>query len=130
MARSPSRHPTELELEILKILWRLGSATVGQVRDALAGYRDLAYTSVMTTMSTMHDKGYLARAKEGMGYVYQAAVSEKDTAQGMLKDLLNRVFERSPEAVLTNLLETSDLDAEELKRLRKLINHKLREETP
>ena len=54
MARSPSQHPTELELEILKVLWRIGPATVRTVREELAAVRELAYTSVMTMMTIMN----------------------------------------------------------------------------
>ncbi len=57
MVRPTSKHPTELELEILKILWRAKPLTGRQVRDALAEFRELAYTSVMTVMGTMEDKG-------------------------------------------------------------------------
>ena len=63
MARPTSKHPTELELEILKVLWRASPLTGRQVRDALVGFRDLAYTSVMTIMGIMEDKGYVRRKK-------------------------------------------------------------------
>ncbi|MCL4694715.1 MAG: BlaI/MecI/CopY family transcriptional regulator, partial [Candidatus Hydrogenedentes bacterium] len=63
MPRIPSRFPTDLELAILKILWQRGPSTVRQVRDELAKERDLAYTSVMTIMTIMADKGYVRRRK-------------------------------------------------------------------
>jgi BlaI family transcriptional regulator, penicillinase repressor len=130
MARSASRHPTELELEILKILWRDGPSTVRHVRDALAGFRDLAYTSVMTMMTIMARKGYLKRKKADGGYVYRAAISAESTTRGMLRDLVDRAFDGSAATLMVNLLETGDLDAEELRRLRGLINQKAREQTP
>jgi BlaI family transcriptional regulator, penicillinase repressor len=128
MARRPSGHPTELELEILKIFWRTGQATVGQVRDALVGFRELAYTSVMTIMTIMTRKGYLARQREGGSYVYEARITEKSITQTMLKDIVDRVFEGSTAAVMVNLLETKDLDPDELKQLRNLINQKIKGE--
>jgi len=124
MARSASRHPTELELEILKILWRDGPSNVRHVRDALAGFRDLAYTSVMTIMTIMARKGYVKRKKAEGGYVYRAAISAESTTRGMLRDLVDRAFDGSAAALMVNLLETGDLDAEELRRLRELINRK------
>ncbi len=124
MARSASRHPTELELEILKILWRDGPSNVRHVRDALAGFRDLAYTSVMTIMTIMARKGYVKRKKAEGGYVYRAAISAESTTRGMLRDLVDRAFDGSAAALMVNLLETGDLDAEELRRLRELINQK------
>lgn len=124
MARSASRHPTELELEILKILWRDGPSNVRHVRDALAGFRDLAYTSVMTMMTIMAKKGYLKRRKGEGGYVYQAAVSAKSTTRRMLHDLVDRAFDGSAAALMVNLLETKDIDAEELRQLRELIDRR------
>ena len=127
MARPTSKHPTELELEILKILWRDGPVTVRQTRDALVAVRDLAYTSVMTVMTIMVKKGYLSRHKSGPGYVYQAKVSEAATTRKMLGDLIDRAFDGSAASLLVSLLETKDIDAEELKRLRALINRKAKE---
>ena len=124
MARSASRHPTELELEILKILWRDGPSNVRHVRDALVAFRDLAYTSVMTMMTIMAKKGYLKRRKGEGGYVYRAAISAESTTRGMLRDLVDRAFDGSAAALMINLLETKDIDPDELKQLRELINRK------
>jgi len=129
MARRASKHPTELELEILKILWRDGPGSVRQVRDALAGLRDLAYTSVMTIMTIMTDKGYLQRSKSRGVYVYRPCVTQRATTRDMLRDLMNRAFDGSAASVMLNLLETADIDAEELKQLRELINRKAEEQS-
>ncbi len=67
MVRPTSKHPTVLELEILKILWRAQPLTGRQLRDALAEFRELAYTSVMTILGIMVDKGYVRRKKQGGG---------------------------------------------------------------
>lgn len=129
MARSPSKHPTELELEILKVLWQLGPSTVRQVRDALAPTRDLAYTSVMTMMSIMAGKGYLERTKDGRSFVYRSIYREEKASRNMLQDIIDRVFGGSTKAVMQHLLETSDLDEDELKQIRLLINRKTREKS-
>ncbi len=127
MARSASKHPTELELEILKVMWRIGPATVRQVRDELAAVRDLAYTSVMTMMTIMAGKGYVQRSKSGRSYVYQASYQKQRTSRSMLQDIVDRVFGGSTTAVMQHLLETSEIDDEELKLIRSLINRKTRE---
>jgi BlaI family penicillinase repressor len=124
MGRPASKHPTELELGILKILWRDGPLPVRGVRDALAPARELAYTSVMTVMNIMVEKGYLARRKDGPSYVYRPRVSEQATTRRMLRDLVDRAFDGSAAAVMVNLLETADLDEAELKELRALLNRK------
>ena len=121
MARPPSRHPTELELEILKVLWRRGPLPVRGVREALAPARPLAYTSVMTIMNIMVDKGYLTRRRTGQSYTYRPRATETTTAARMLRDLMNRVFYGSAAAVMMNLLESADLDQAEIHRLRELL---------
>ena len=124
MARTSSRHPTELELEILKVLWRDGPQPVRHVRQALADFRRLAYTSVMTVMNIMVDKAYLARRKQGPSYVYRARITEKATARGMLRDMVDRVFDGSATAAMVNLLDAGELKAEEIAALRELIDRK------
>lgn len=127
MPRPASKHPTELELEILKVLWRIGPATVREVRDELAAVRDLAYTSVMTMMTIMVDKGYLKRTKDGRSFSYQAIYQETKATKSMLQDIVDRLFDGSTAAVMQHLLETTDLDDEEFKQIRSLINRKARE---
>jgi len=127
MARPSSKYPTELELEILKVLWRDGPSSVRDVRDALADFRDLAYTSVMTIMTIMTRKGYLRRSRNGKSYTYRASVGEDRVTRGMLGDLVDRVFDGSAAAAMVNLLETGDIDDAELEKLRKLIDEKARE---
>ncbi len=124
MARPSSKHPTELELEILKILWREGPLRVQQVRDALVGFRDLAYSSVTTIMNIMVDKKYLSRRKDGPSFVYKPRVSEGATHRKMLKDLVKRVFGGSTEAVMVNLLESANLNQDEIRKLRRLLKRK------
>jgi BlaI family penicillinase repressor len=130
MARPSSRYPTELELEILKILWREGPCSGRQVRDALVPFRDLAYTSVMTILGIMTRKRYVRRNKHGPGYVYQASISEGQATKRMFRDMIDRLFDGSAVAVMQHLLETSDLDDEELRQLRQIINRKAKEQSP
>lgn len=122
MTRPASRYPTELELEILKILWCHDGATVREVRDALAAKRDLAYTSVMTTMGIMRDKKYVARRRKGNGFVYRPRITRDWTAQQMLADVVDRLFEGSASAAMLHLLESNAIDETELSRLRAVID--------
>ena len=128
MARPPSKHPTELELEILKVLWQHGPASVRQIQEALSPARELAYTTVMTMLTIMTNKKYVRRSKSGPGSVYEAAVAQDDASTNMLQDLVERMFAGSVPAVMQHLLETSDLDAEELKAIRQLISKKQKEQ--
>ena len=134
MPRPPSQHPTDLELEILKALWRIGPSPVRRVRDALAAGapgsppRELAYTSVMTVMTIMTNKGYLRRTKDKSrgdgGYVYHAKVTQQSTVGRMLRDLVNRAFSGSAGAAVLNLLDSSEITPDELRQLRELIDRK------
>ena len=124
MPRPASRHPTELELEILKILWEQGPLPTRDIRDALAlgeAARDLAHTSVITILNIMVDKGYLDRTKSGGAYTFTPLVKREDVSGGMLDDLVERVFSGSAASLLLSLLERADLDDEEIRRLRAMI---------
>ncbi len=128
MARPPSGHPTELELTILKVLWQGAPRTVEAVREALAGAgRDLAHSSVITVMNIMVRKHYLRRTKVGRSFEYEPTVAGRDVNRRFLDDLVNRVFDGSAKAVLLELLETSDIDAEELAEVRRLIDQRRKE---
>ena len=128
MARPASVHPTELELAILKILWRQAPQTVEQVRDLLAKEgRELAHSSVITIMNIMVRKELLAREKQGRAFEFTPLVAEADVGQGMLADLVDRVFDGSATAVLLNLLEAKEVNADELRELRKLLQRKEKE---
>jgi predicted transcriptional regulator len=117
-------------LEILKISWRQGPATVRQVRDQLNKLRPLAYTSVMTVMNIMVKKGYLQRSKQGVSYVYRARISRQASTRRMLSDLVDRVFDGSASAVMLNLLETADINQTDLQELHELIDRKTTEQLP
>ena len=125
MPRKASKHPTELELQILKLVWREGEVTVRHLRELLAAdSRDLAYTSVMTMTGIMTDKGYLRRRREGKGYIYRPAISEEDISRDMMGDLVKRVFDGSARAAMVNLLEMGQIDEEEIEDLRRLLDER------
>ena len=115
--------PAELELKILKILWREGSLRVREVRTHLADEgRALAHTTVVTTLNKMVAKGFAESTQELNAYIFEACVSEEDVSQGMLSDFVDRVFDGSAVSLLLNLVESEDIEDEEFVRLRRLIN--------
>lgn len=129
MARPTSKHPTEVELQILKALWAAGALSGQGVRDALAPVRDVAYTSVMTTLGIMEEKGYVKRSKKDGRFQYAARVTEKATSRRMLRDMVDRVFDGSTVTAMMNLLEASDVDADEMSQLRELIQRRSKEQS-
>lgn len=129
MARPVSEHPTEMELLILRILWERAPLLVRDVRQGLADVgRRIAHTSVITTLNTMVDKRYLTREKDGKSYLFAPRVSREQVSEGMLGDVVRRVFDGSPAAVMLSLFNCADIDGDELKELRKIINQRLKEQ--
>lgn len=129
MAKKPRQFPAELELKILKILWREGALRVRDVRRRLAEEgRDLAHTTVVTTLNTMVDKGFATRTQELNAYVFEACVSEDDVSQGMLSDFVDRVFDGSAVSLFVNLVDSEQFDSQEFAELRRLINQKAKGE--
>jgi len=119
MARRPSPQPTPAELEILKVLWETGPATVRQVMQRLAG--DRAYTTIMTLMNVMHEKGLLRRRPAGKAFIYRPTVQREMTLRAMLADMVERAFEGSASALVAHLLQEANPDERELAEIRRLI---------
>ncbi len=128
MARPASKYPTELELQMLKLLWQRSPLLAREVQQALADKgRDLAKTTVITTLNTMVGKKYLQRKRRGNMYLFSPRISEDEVSERVLGDVLDRVFDGSTAAVLMKLFDVKRLDDEELKELRRIINRKLKE---
>ena len=132
MPRNPANYPTELELKLLGVLWEASPLTVREIRNALARQgRDLAHTTVITTLGIMVQKRYLEKLDpvQGKAFRFQPLVSQSDVSKNMLGDLVKRLFNGSTEAAMLTLFDVDDIDEDEIKRLRRLINKKLREKS-
>ncbi len=130
MTRPTAEHPTELELLILHVLWAQAPLPVREIRQRLAGAgRDLAHTSVITVLNIMVRKGYLSRERQGNAFLFSPRVEKQKISQGMVRSLVERVFGGSTLAVLQHLLDTTDINPEELAQIRQLINRKMREQS-
>ena len=119
-------HFTERELDIMAVLWERGSATVAEMRERLAD--DLAYTTVLTMLRILEDKGYVAHEEEGRAHRYFPLVERGRAGQSALRRLTRKVFGGSPELLLTHLVADRDLSPEELWRMHELLKERLREE--
>ena len=131
MARRPSDHPRELGLQILKLLWEQSPQTARQIRERLKEHgRELAHTSVITTLQTMVDKRQLKQLDPVAGKAFRFApqLKEEEVSKRMLADLVDRVFDGSAEAVMLSLFDVSDLDHDAVKRMRRALNDKIREQ--
>jgi len=119
---------TDRELDVMSVLWDAGSATVAQVRERLSD--DLAYTTVLTVLRTLEQKGYVGHTGEGRAHRYRPLVKRAAAGRSALRRLVDKVFDGSPELLLTQLVYDRNLGDEELRRLRKLLADRLREKQP
>lgn len=121
MARSKSPTLTEAELRIMNVLWEKGSATVHEVLQSLPSRPSLAYNSVLTIIRILETKGYVRHVKDGRAHVYQPKIGRKDATRFEVRHLVSRFFGNSREQLVLNILEESSIDAEELARVRQLL---------
>jgi predicted transcriptional regulator len=121
MSRSLPR-PTDAELEILRVLWELGPATVRQVHEALAATRDTGYTTTLKLMQIMADKGLVTRDESSRTHIYTARVSQQHTQKQLLDDLVQRAFGGSAAELVLRALSSHATSDEELREIRKVID--------
>lgn len=121
MARSKSAILTEAELRIMNVLWDRGAATVHEVLQALTEKPPLAYNSVLTIIRILEKKGYVKHEKDKRAFVYMALVDRKDATRSEVRRLVSRFFGDSHELLVLNILEEQSIDAEELARVRQLL---------
>ena len=110
---------TEAELRIMDVLWRNGSGTVQQVVDWLPSV--LAYNSVLTTIRTLEKKGQLKHVKDGLAHVYKPVIGRQEATRSEIRHLVGRFFRNSHEALVLNILQDEAIDADELRRLREML---------
>jgi predicted transcriptional regulator len=103
----------------MDVLWRKGSGTVQQVLDWLSS--PLAYNSVLTTIRILERKGYVQHVKDGRAHLYDPIVGREEATRSEIRHLLGRFFRNSHEALLLNILQDEAIDAEEMKRLREML---------
>jgi predicted transcriptional regulator len=115
------------ELEVMSVLWRLGSATVSDVREQLE--EDLAYTSVLSALQTLEEKGYVRHEPEGRAYRYFPVVEAERAGGSALARIRDAIFHGSAERMFAQLVADRGLTKQELERMRRLLAERLKEET-
>ncbi len=121
MTRQRKSRLTDLELEVMHVVWDLGRCTVRQVHEVLAQRRQIAYTTVMTMMNILEEKEYLNRSKEGRAYVYEPIQPKERVISSMVDDFVTRVFEGSARPLVLGLLKDRKLSTKELEEISRLI---------
>ncbi|MGH9446700.1 MAG: BlaI/MecI/CopY family transcriptional regulator [Terriglobia bacterium] len=118
--RPKSKSLTDQELEIMKIVWERNSATVRHVYETLLARRKIAYTTVMTMMGILEDKGYLKKTAADRAYVYQPARPKSQVITAMVQDFVNRVFDGAAEPLLVHLVREERLSPKEIEKITKI----------
>jgi predicted transcriptional regulator len=121
MPRKKTTGLTDAELRLMEVLWRIGPATVAEVADALPKDISLAYSSVLTTLRILENKGYLRHSKDGRAFTYEPVVGRDEARENAVTHLLRRFFENSPEELVLNLIDAKKIGPNQLRRLRKKI---------
>ena len=111
----------DLQLRIMKVLWSRPEAAVAEVHEAVAGERNLAYTTVATMLRKMEERGLVKHRVEGRSFLYRAGIAEAAVSQSMASHLLERLFEGSLADMVSHLLSTREVSREELSKLERLI---------
>lgn len=113
----------ETEMEVLNHVWDMGEATVKQVRKRILEKREVAYTTIMTVMKNLTEKGYLKYRKDGVTYVYSPAQEPDSVRSNLISDLMSKAFKGSPKQLVQALVKSEDLSSDDLTDIKNLIDN-------
>ena len=119
--RTPHPTLTPQELAIMKVIWRSKKNTVRDVYEALRATRPVAYTTVMTMMKILEDKGYLKKTLVDRAHVYQSAKPRQQVLGAMVRDFLDRVFDGAPDTLLVHLARDNKLTEKQRRIVKQLV---------
>lgn len=119
--------PSDLETQVLSVLWEQGPSTVRQVLAGITDGKERAYTTILTVLQGMEKKWLVSRIRDGAAHVYRAEVCQDEVARPVVKTLLQNVFAGDPAKVVQALVDSADVTAEDLKQIRRVINQAARD---
>ena len=123
MTDQPTYRLGDLQLRIMRVLWKSGPASVAEVRSRLGANR-LAYTTVATMLRKMEDRGLLRHRQKGRRFIYEPAVGAEEVTRSMAHDLVERLFQGNLADTVAHLLETREVSRKELAQLERLIQQR------
>jgi len=112
---------------IMRVLWEEGEATARRVTDVLCREKEIAHSTVQTLLRKLEVKGVVAHKRRDRTFVFRATVPEQEVSRSAVEDLLGRVFQGSVAGLVAQLLESEHVPREELRRLREMVDEKLKE---
>ena len=114
--------PSDVELQVLSVLWRDGPLTARQVLERLPDGKERAYTTVLTTLQVMEKKKLLTHERNGVAHVYSPAVKQNQVLRPLLRGLIDKFFGGSAASVMQHLLREADVNADELSQIRAMLD--------
>ncbi len=124
MSRPPSTHPTDGELEILQALWQASPSSIGQICKTLRRRRPVATTTVATMLKVMLEKKLVQRRQGKQSYLWSAKTTQASAASGMVRKLVNLIFDGSAQRLVAHLVESGQLSDEEREAVRQMMTNK------
>ena len=122
MARRPSLQPTQVELEILQLLWTHGPCALGQIHEAVSVHSDRAYSTTRKMIQVMREKGLVTGDDSVRPQLYSAAMSKEQTQLRLLEDIAERAFGGSSKKLVMSLLSAERITVDEVREMQRLIN--------
>ena len=119
---------TRQELQIMKVVWEKGSATVRQVCEIISQRKPTAYTTVLTLMGILEEKGALSHTRSGRAYIYRPLLTNRQAVHNQVHDVITRLFDGSPERLVESVLENEVKEPEQLAKLRRLLEHRVQQQ--
>jgi BlaI family transcriptional regulator, penicillinase repressor len=113
---------SELQLAVVRVLWERGMVTTAEVQSALAPERNLAHTTVATLLTRLEKRGVVASRRDGRQLIYRPLVTENDVRRSMVSELVASLFQGDPQALVTHLVQESEIRPGDIERMRKLLD--------
>jgi predicted transcriptional regulator len=115
---------TRQELQIMKVVWELGNATVKEVCDIMSQTKPVAYTTILTLMGILEEKGALNHTRAGRAFVYTPVLSRQQATRNQVRDVINRFFDGRPTALIEDIIENEAISADKMDVVRSLAESK------
>lgn len=120
----PEKPLTEVELEMMNVIWRIGPCSINQMLDELPSDRDLAYTTVSTMVRILEQKNFVTSTKAGRSHLYQAAIAKGDYQVKSITEVVKNVFDGLPAALIKQLLNSKNISANDLQEIRNILDER------
>jgi predicted transcriptional regulator len=119
---------TRQELQIMKVVWEKGSVTVREVCQVISARKPTAYTTILTLMGILEEKGALSHVRAGRAYIYRPLLSSQQAVHNQVHDVIARLFDGSPEKLIENVLDNEIADPDQLLNVRRILETRCHEQ--